>query len=527
MKDKFVYQIYPKSFMDSNADGIGDLNGITSKLDYIKNMGFDYIWITPVFTSPQNDNGYDIANYYDIDPMFGTKDDLKNLILSAEKIDLKVMFDMVFNHTSIEHNWFQEALKGNQKYQDYYIFRDQPTNWKSKFSGSAWTYVEDLDKYYLHIFDETQADLNWRNPEVRKELHKIINHWLDFGIKGFRFDVINLIGKDIELQDGNKFQYTDKPIVHQFLKEMRQNTFANDETILTVGEMASTNIENSLLYASKNRDELDTIFSFHHVKVDYENHYKWTKNFFDFKELKNIFSDWQTAFSNENANMALFWSNHDQTRLASRFNKASTFNNQLNKNKMLAMSMYLHQGTSFIFQGEELGLKNTTFHHIDEFKDIETFNYYNNHTNDDRLEILGQKSRDNCRTPMLWNNEKNYGFSDGRPWIKNNDNSRDFTLEHNLIDQNSTLSFYKHLIAFKKNNLTFIDGSYETYLNDDPHIYAFKRKLDNQEYSVLCNYFEKPLNIEEFGLRGDIVLTNNQNNSLHKLDNFGAIVIKN
>ncbi|MCD8028759.1 MAG: alpha,alpha-phosphotrehalase [Erysipelotrichaceae bacterium] len=439
-KDKIVYEIYPKSFKDSNNDGIGDLKGITSKLDYLKLLGINYIWITPFFVSPQNDNGYDVADYYHIDPIYGTMDDLDELIKESDNRNIGLMFDMVFNHTSTSHSWFQRALKGEQKYKDYYFFRKEPTNWQSKFGGSAWEYVEELNEYYLHLFDKTQADLNWENPNVRAELIKILNFWIDKGIKGFRFDVINLISKDAFEDDdigvGKRF-YTDGRKINQYLRGINQQSFEKYDDIITVGEMSSTTIENCNIYTNPDNHELNMTFNFHHLKVDYQNKEKWTTMPFDFRELKDIFNKWQLGM-NDGWN-ALFWNCHDQPRSISRFGNVTKYHDE--SAKMLATAMHMQRGTPYIYQGEEIGMTNNYFTDIKQYRDVESINYYhilkNQGMSENKIhEILQAKSRDNARSPMQWN--KNGGFSDNTPWIQMNSNCKNINVENNL--NNPTLS---------------------------------------------------------------------------------------
>lgn len=497
--NKFVYQIYPKSFKDTTGNGIGDINGIREKLEYIKDLGFDYIWVTPMYVSPQNDNGYDVANYTEVDPLFGTKEDLKCLVDEASKLGIGIMMDMVFNHTSIDHEWFKKAIVGEKKYQDYYIWRDQPTNWESKFGGNAWEYVESLDKYYLHLFDKTQADLNWENEEVRNEIYNIVNYWLEFGIKGFRFDVMNLISKKYPLVDGDgdgRREYTDGPRIHEFLEELRSNTFADDQTILTIGEMSSTSIGESIKYSNRKRTELDSVFHFHHLKVDYENGEKWSKDYFDFEMLKRLFVDWQTAMNDNNCVDTLFWCCHDQPRIASRFIKANNKTEQLRKNKTYAMMMYLMRGISYVFQGEEIGMENVSFDNISQFNDVESINYYNANeqlSSDERLAILREKSRDNARTPMQWTREG--GFSSIDPWIEMNENYKEINVENQLLDNDSTHEFYKQLIALKKNNEVLVSGSID-FLDDDK-LMMYKRTLGNQTYMVIANVWDEQMSIKQ------------------------------
>ena len=423
-----VYQIYPKSFRDSDGDGLGDLRGIIEKLDYLQDLGVDYLWLTPVFPSPQNDNGYDVADYCGIDPRFGTMADMEELISQSEKRGLKVMLDMVFNHTSTFHEWFQKALAGDKQYQDYYIFREgseekPPTNWQSKFGGPAWEYVPSLGKWYLHLYDVTQADLNWDNPRVREELKGVIRFWKEKGVRGFRFDVVNLISKPEHLEDdfqgdGRRF-YSDGPHVHEYLKELVRDT--GIEEMMTVGEMSSTHLKDCIRYSNPQERELSMCFNFHHLKVDYKNGEKWSLMEPDRMELKRLFEEWQTGMQREHGWNALFWCNHDQPRIVSRFGDEGQYWKQ--SAKMLAASIHLMQGTPYIYQGEELGMTNPHFREIGQYRDVESRNYYEilvgqGKTEEEALKILSARSRDNSRTPMQWSGETNGGFTKGTPWIE-------------------------------------------------------------------------------------------------------------
>ncbi|MCD7948680.1 MAG: alpha,alpha-phosphotrehalase [Erysipelotrichaceae bacterium] len=491
-KDKVVYEIYPKSFKDSNGDGIGDLKGITSKLDYLKLLGIDYIWMTPFFVSPQNDNGYDVADYYHIDPIYGTMDDLDELIKEADNRNIGLMFDMVFNHTSTTHEWFQKALKGDQKYKDYYFFRKEPTNWESKFGGSAWEYVEKFDEYYLHLFDKTQADLNWENPEVRKELIKILNFWIDKGIKGFRFDVINLISKN-EFKDdeegvGKRF-YTDGNKMNQYLNELNRESFGKYDNIITVGEMSATTIENCNTYTNPNNHELNMTFNFHHLKVDYKDKEKWTTMPFDFQELKDLFNQWQLGM-NDGWN-ALFWNCHDQPRSISRFGNDTKYHDE--SAKMLATAIHMQRGTPYIYQGEEIGMTNNYFTDINQYRDVESINYYHilkdQGISEDKIhEILQAKSRDNARSPMQWN--KNGGFSDNTPWMEMNPNHTTINIEDNLNNPNSIFYYYQKLIKLRKQYKVISEGSYIPLEKDHPYIYAYKRQYKDEELIVINNFYD-------------------------------------
>lgn len=522
MINNFVYQIYPRSFNDTTGNGIGDINGIIEKLSYIKDLGADYIWITPFFVSPQNDNGYDIANYLEIDPLFGTMSNFDTLVEECKKYGLKIMLDMVLNHTSTEHEWFKKAMSGDKEYQDFYFFQDDKVNWESKFGGNAFEYVEEFNKYYLHLFDKTQADLNWENEKVRAEIYNVVNFWLDKGVEGLRFDVINLISKKhpfVNSESIGKEQYTDGPRVHEFLKELNKNTFGKKE-VLTVGEMSSTDITNCKKYANSNMEELSTVFHFHHLKVDYKDGDKWTRDFFDFKMLKELFKDWQEAFCEADVNDSLFWSNHDQPRIASRFVKAKTEAEQLRKNKMLAASMYLMRGVSFIFQGEEIGMLNCDYTSINDFSDVESINYYNLLTDPDKLEIIKEKSRDNSRTPMQWDNSLNSGFTTGKPWLKVNSNYETINVGVEKNDPNSTLSFYKELIKFKKENMTLVSGNIKFIDHEELLIYT--RSSNDDSYTVVSNYFDHEVKYEY----NNVIMSNFDANST-TIPSFGFVVIKN
>ncbi len=513
--ESVVYQIYPKSFKDTKGSGQGDLRGIIEKLDYIKGLGVDYIWLTPVYPSPQNDNGYDVADYYNINPDFGTMADFEELVEKAKSLDIKIMLDMVFNHTSTAHYWFQEALKGNEKYMNYYIFKEpvegkEPTNWISKFGGNAWEYVENLGKYYLHLFDKTQADLNWENPELRQEIYDICNFWLEKGVKGFRLDVINLISKPEVFEndyegDGRRF-YTDGPKIHKYLKELNEKTFGNYEDVITVGEMSSTTIENCIKYSSEEEKELSMTFNFHHLKVDYKDGDKWSLMDFDFMKLKDLFSQWQIEMDMGGGWNALFWCNHDQPRAISRFCDDKKYHKE--SAKMLATAIHLMKGTPYIYQGEEMGMTNAYFEDIESYKDVESLNYYDilvkEKNPQEVLKVLQEKSRDNARTPMQWNNSINGGFTDGKPWINPCINYKEINAEKALEDTDSIYYFYKKLIDLRKNSEAIKFGTYEILEKDNPYLYVYTRKYKNEEILVICNFYgeesENPINIEEYEL---------------------------
>lgn len=500
--DKVVYQIYPKSFKDTSGNGIGDIKGITSKLDYLANLGVDYLWITPFYVSPQNDNGYDIADYYNIDPIYGTMEDFDELILEGKKRNIYIMMDMVFNHVSTEHIWFKKAMTGDKMYKDYFIWKKSnkknlpPTNWESKFGGSVWEYVEKFDEWYLHLFDKTQADLNWENPKVRQEIQNVVNFWQQKGVKGFRFDVINLISKDKyeddHVGDGRKF-YTDGPRIHEYLKELRRNSFGKDVDIITVGEMSSTSMEECYKYAGSDTNELSMVFNFHHLKVDFMGNDKWVLVPADFAKLKEILFSWQENMTKHNAWNALFWCNHDQPRAVSRFGNDGFFREK--SAKMLATIMHCLRGTPYIYQGEEIGMTNPDFKNIDEYRDVESLNYYQilqekGMSKEQALMILSVHSRDNSRTPMQWNDDEYTGFSENAPWINVSYNYKDINVAKALSDKNSIFYYYKNLINLRKKSKAISVGSIEPLLQDHPHIFAFKRNYDNEEILVFCNFYQ-------------------------------------
>ena len=504
MKDfqkKVIYQLYPKSFKDSDGNGIGDIQGIISKVPYLAELGIDMIWMNPIFVSPQMDNGYDITDYYAIDPVFGTMADFEELIRKLKQHGIEIMFDMVFNHTSITHEWFQKALAGDEAYQDYYIIRDPkadgslPTNWGSKFGGEAWAPFGDTGKYYLHLFDVTQADLNWRNPKVREELQEVVNFWLEKGIKGFRFDVLNLIGKDVALVDSQgsneKSLYTDRPIVHDYIHELNQASFGTLEDIITVGEMSSTTVENGILYSNPDRNELSMIFSFHHLKVDYKDGEKWTDHPFDFLELKRILNEWQAGMSDGNGWNALFWNNHDQPRANSRFGDPIRY--PFETASMLAQTIQLLRGTPYIYQGEEIGMTNPDYDDISVYRDIESHNAYRDLklaglTHPEAMRIIKQKSRDNSRTPMQWDSSPHAGFTTGEPWLQVAANYPEVNVEKELAE-GKIFRYYQELIRIRKEHPVIVDGSYEGILLDDPEVFAYIRENREEKVLVLNHFY--------------------------------------
>lgn len=498
-EDKVVYQIYPKSFLDTTGSGTGDLKGIISKLDYLANLGVDYIWLTPIFPSPQNDNGYDVSDYCDIDKRYGTMQEFENLVSAGNKLGIGIMLDMVFNHTSTQHKWFQAAINGDKYYQDFYIFRSKPTNWQSKFGGPAWEYIENLDKYYLHLFDVSQADLNWDNKNVREELKKVILFWKKRGVKGFRFDVINLISKPQHFEDdltgdGRKF-YTDGAKVHEYIKELVSDTQIGN--MITVGEMSSTSLDNCIKYSGENTNELSMCFNFHHLKIDYKDGDKWQLANPNFNELKRLFEYWQYGMQKGHAKQALFSGNHDQPRIVSRWGSENKY--WAESAKALATCFLLMNGIPYIYQGEEIGMQNADFKRIEQYKDVESLNYYkilrDKMDKQEALDILHARSRDNSRTPMQWNNDKNAGFSKGKPWIKVNDNYIRINAENQLNDDNSILNYYKKLIQLRKNNLALTKGSIQFIETGFDYVIAYVREYERKRILVMCNLSDSEIEI--------------------------------
>jgi len=501
-KKAVVYQIYPKSFKDTSGNGTGDLRGIIEKLDYLKELGVDVLWLTPIYQSPQRDNGYDISDYYTIHEDYGTLEDFERLLEEAHKRGLKIIMDIVINHTSTEHEWFKQAKSSKENpYRDFYIWKDgkngePPTNWESKFGGSAWEYDEATDQYYLHLFDVTQADLNWENEKVRESLYEMMHFWLKKGVDGFRLDVINLISKDQQFpqddSDGRKF-YTDGPRIHEFLHEMYEKVFSQYD-IMTVGEMSSTSINNCIHYTNPDQEELNMTFSFHHLKVDYPNGEKWTKADFDFQALKQILSKWQVEMNHGGGWNALFWCNHDQPRVVSRFGNDGK--NHKESAKMLATVIHMMQGTPYIYQGEEFGMTNPKFNTIEDYRDVESLNIFNikkqaGMDEQEIIEILQQKSRDNSRTPVQWNGSKNAGFTTGTPWIQTAANFKEINAEKALQDPDSIFYHYQKLNQLRKEYNVMTDGDFELILDHDEEIFAYVRTYESEKLLVINNFYDK------------------------------------
>lgn len=509
-KKKVVYQIYPKSFKDTNGTGTGDLKGVIEKLDYLQTLGVDYIWLTPFYVSPQNDNGYDVADYYNIDPSYGTMEDVENLIAEAKKRNIYLMMDMVFNHVSTEHIWFKKAMAGEEKYLNYFFFKQgkannqPPTNWNSKFGGPAWEYVEKFDKWYLHLFDKTQADLNWENPEVREEVKNIVRFWMEKGVKGFRFDVINLISKasfedDFSVDGDGRSFYTDGPRIHEFLQELARDSFAKDKDIITVGEMSSTTMENCYKYAGEKTGELSMVFTFHHLKVDFMGNEKWVLVPTDFMKLKQLIFDWQINMEKNNAWNAVFWCNHDQPRVISRFGSDDKYHKE--SGKMLATLIHCLRGTPYIYQGEEIGMTNPHFKSIEQYRDVESLNHYQilqdkGMTKEQALMILDVHSRDNSRTPIQWDDSINAGFTTGTPWIQTADNYTEINVKNSLEDKDSIFYYYQKLIQLRKNYDVIAYGDIKPLLREDKRVFAYERNYKGQKLIVICNFYPTTYEIE-------------------------------
>ena len=512
-----VYQIYPRSFKDSNGDGIGDINGIREKLDYLKELGIDVIWLSPVYKSPNDDNGYDISDYYDIMDEFGTMEDMDNLLKEANERGIKILMDLVVNHTSDEHKWFIEAKKSkDNEYRDYYIWRDsvdgnEPNDLGSTFSGSAWQYDETTGQYYLHLFSKKQPDLNWKNEKVRNEVYKMMNFWVDKGIGGFRMDVIDLIGKvPDEMITGNG------PKLHEYLQEMNKAALEGKD-LLTVGETWGATPDVAKLYSNPERKELSMVFQFEHIGLDQiEGKEKWDVKSLELLDLKKVLSKWQTELEGQGWN-SLFWNNHDLPRIVSRWGNDKEY--RIESAKMLATLLHGMKGTPYIYQGEELGMTNVRFDDINDYNDIESLNMYKDrlskgYSHNEIMESIYAKGRDNARTPMQWDDSENAGFTTGTPWLAVNKNYDKINAKQCLQDENSIFNHYKKLIDIRKNNDTIIYGDYKLLCEDDENIFAYVRELNGDKILVVCNFYDKDV---EFKFDGDFnyskVLLSNYNDS--------------
>lgn len=505
-KESVVYQIYPRSFCDSNGDGIGDLNGITEKMDYLKELGIDVIWLSPVYESPNDDNGYDISNYQGIMKEFGTMEDFDRMLAAAHERGIRIVMDLVVNHTSDEHPWFAESRSSKDNpYRDYYIWKDavnghEPNNWGSCFGGSAWKYDEATDMYFLHMFSKKQPDLNWENEKVRREVFDMMNWWCQKGIDGFRMDVISMISKDPAFPDGvlKETGYGDYspyvcngPRVHEYLQEMNREVLSRYD-LLTVGECAGVTVEEAKRYANLDGTELNMVFQFEHMDLDGGETFKWNERKIDLVELKATLSKWQRELYGKAWN-SLYWCNHDQPRIVSRLGNDSDIYRERSA-KMLATCLHMMQGTPYIYQGEELGMTNVPFPSLDDFRDIESINAYHEYTEsgqiapDDMMRYLHCKSRDNARTPMQWSNRPGAGFTDGTPWIMINPNYPQINAEEQTAREDSVFRYYQKLIRLRKSHEVIVYGSYELLLPDDPDLYVYTREYDGEKLLVICNF---------------------------------------
>ena len=548
-KESVVYQIYPRSFKDSNGDGIGDINGITEKLDYLKELGIDVIWLSPVYQSPNDDNGYDISDYQAIMEEFGTMEDFDSMLAEAHKRGIRIVMDLVVNHTSDEHAWFVESKKSRENpYRDYYIWREgkdgkEPNNWGSVFNGSAWVYDETTDMYYLHLFSKKQPDLNWDNPKVREEVFSMMNWWCEKGIDGFRMDVISMISKDQAFPDGemNNSLYGDfgpycvhGPRVHEFLQEMNKEVLSKYD-LLTVGECAGVTIEEAKKYASNKGTELGMVFQFEHMDLDQGEFSKWSDKKVKLTALKENLTKWQNELEGKAWN-SLFWCNHDQPRVVSRFGNDSKEYREVSA-KMLATCLHLMQGTPYVYQGEELGMTNVPFASVDEFKDIESINAYHEYvesgliSKEDMMRYLCYKSRDNARTPMQWNDQKNAGFTTGTPWIKVNPNYVEINAEEEVKRADSVFSYYKKLIALRHQEEVIVYGHYELLLPESEELYVYTRELNEEKLLVICNFTDKEVSYavpDEF-VGKEILISNYEEQEMKQelsLKPYEAIVIR-
>ena len=544
-KESVVYQIYPRSFYDSNGDGIGDLNGITEKLDYLKKLGVDVIWLSPVYQSPNDDNGYDISDYRAIMKEFGTMEDYDIMLDEAHKRGIRIVMDLVVNHTSDEHKWFIESRKSKDNpYRDYYIWRPakdgkEPNNWGSCFSGSAWEYDNTTDMYFLHLFSRKQPDLNWDNPKVRREVYDMMNWWLDKGVDGFRMDVISLISKDQTFPDGepgiNGYASFNEPAngphVHEYLQEMRREVLDGRET-LTVGECSGVTLDEAKKYARSDGKELNMVFQFEHMDVDADGTNKWSDKKMDLRDLKKILTKWQKGLDTIAWN-SLFWENHDQPRSVSRFGNDGEYREM--SAKMLATCLHMMQGTPYIYQGEELGMTNVPFKDISDFRDLDSINAWHElvgqgvFTEDEMMKYLRYKSRDNARTPFQWDDTENAGFTTGSPWIMVNPNYKEINAKDQLEREDSVFRYYQKLIRLRKEHEIIVYGSYDLVLPEDRELYVYTRTLGNEKLLVVCNFYG---NTRIFALPGgwtketSKLLIGNYGDLLYARDNRNTVFIR-
>ena len=535
--DSVVYQIYPRSFKDSNNDGIGDLKGIISKLDYLKDLGIDVIWLSPVYKSPNVDNGYDISDYCDIMDEFGTMEDMKALINEANTRDIKIIMDLVVNHTSDEHMWFKEAVKSKDNpYRDFFVWRDPvnggvPNELKSNFGGSAWTLEETTGQYYLHLHDKRQPDLNWENENLRKEIYKMMNFWLELGIKGFRMDVIELIGKEPD-----KLITQNGPKLHEYIQEMYRETFGKYD-VLTVGETWGATPEIGKLYSDPKRNELSMVFQFEVISLDKkQGKRKWDLAPLDFIAFKDTFRKWQVELYDKGWN-SLFGNNHDLPRMVSRWGNDKEY--RVESAKMLATMLHMQQGTPYIYQGEEIGMTNVKFPSINDYNDIEGLNMYKErialgYSEKEVMESLYAKGRDNARTPMQWDDSENAGFTKGKPWLGINENYKYINVEKDKNSENSIFEYYKKLIKLRKEENVIKYGTFELLLKEHKEVFVYTRSYDNENLLVICNFYGNNITIDlgqEFkGRKAEILISNYNNNNILsskiKLKPYETIVYK-
>ncbi|AZU60784.1 alpha,alpha-phosphotrehalase [Neobacillus mesonae] len=548
-KKSVVYQIYPRSFMDSNGDGIGDIKGIIGKLDYLKLLGVDVIWLSPVYDSPNDDNGYDIRNYQAIMNEFGTMADFDQMLTEAHNRGMKLVMDLVVNHTSDEHAWFVESKKSKDNpYRDFYFWREgkdgkEPNNWGSVFAGSAWQYDETTDEYYLHLFSKKQPDLNWENPELREKVYNMMKFWLDKGIDGFRMDVINMISKNPELPDGDQGEgqpygdggryFMNGPRIHEFLQEINQEVLSR-YPIMTVGEMPGASPEDAVLYTDPERKEVNMIFTFEHMDLDSAPGGKWNLKPLDLVDLKENLAKWQTALHNKGWN-SLYWNNHDQPRIVSRFGDDGKY--RVESAKMLAACLHFMQGTPYIYQGEEIGMTNVKFASLDDYRDIETINMYHErkelgYSHEEIMASIYVKGRDNARTPMQWDSTKNAGFSAGTPWIKVNPRYKEINAKAALEDSQSIFYFYQKLIQLRKELNIITEGDFELLLRDHPQLFVYERKLNDERLLVVCNFSGEEVTVDDEAVstklkNDEVLLGNYETEGTDVLRPYEVIVLKN
>ncbi|GKT03742.1 alpha,alpha-phosphotrehalase [Furfurilactobacillus entadae] len=520
-RQKVIYQIYPKSFYDSDGDGLGDLRGIIEKVPYLQSLGIDMVWLNPFFVSPQRDNGYDVADYRAVDPRFGTMADFEELVAVLKSVGIGIMLDMVFNHTSTTHPWFQAALAGDEKYQAYYLIEapkpdgSLPTNWQSKFGGPAWAPFGTTGKYYLHLYDQSQTDLNWRNPAVRNECAQIINFWRQKGVQGFRFDVINVIGKPEPLMDAiagtdGRTRYTDQPVVETYLKQLNQMSFGRDPEIVTVGELSSTTMAASVAYTKPQNHELNMAFNFHHLKVDYDHGQKWTDQPVNYRLLKETLTKWETNLAADGGWPALFWNNHDQPRALDRFGDVGRY--RVQAAEMLANVVHLSRGTPFVYQGEELGMSDPEYTSMDDYVDVEAHNAYQalltaGKSPATAFRIVQRKARDNSRTPMQWQNDVQAGFTTGTPWLRATNQA---IIHQGAPMSQQIFSYYQRLIALRHTFKLISDGDFLAVPTVDDDVYGFERRWGTERLLVVANFsgHTKPFQVPRDYLDARVLISN-------------------